>query len=206
MGQSRGWMQQHLRDKFVRQAQIDGYVSRAAYKLLEINKKDHVFRPGQRVVDLGAAPGGWCQVAAQLVGCSGKVFALDKLPLVVQPERVEYIAGDFNSDAVYQELLTRLEGKPVEVVLSDMAPNLSGQKSIDQPAMLNLLELAADFARQVLAPGGKFLVKCFHGSGTEQYMKSIKEQYSKVKIRKPEASRSSSSEFYLLGIGKLPGK
>lgn len=193
---------EHLNDPFVRQAQKDGYRSRAAYKLLEIDAKDHLLKPGLVVVDLGATPGGWCQVAAAKVGAAGKVIALDLLPL--DPLRgVEFIQGDFREEAVLRELERCLQGKPVGLVISDMAPNFSGVGSVDQDRAIYLAELALEFASEHLTQQGSFLVKVFQGAGFEAYLKTMRGRFVKVVSRKPKASRDRSSEVYLLGTGKL---
>ncbi len=199
---SKQWMMEHLNDPFVRQAQKDGYRSRAAYKLLEIDAKDHLLKPGLVVVDLGATPGGWCQVAAAKVGAAGKVIALDLLPL--DPLRgVEFIQGDFREEAVLRELERCLQGKPVGLVISDMAPNFSGVGSVDQDRAIYLAELALEFASEHLTQQGSFLVKVFQGAGFEAYLKTMRGRFVKVVSRKPKASRDRSSEVYLLGTGKL---
>lgn len=199
---SKQWMQEHVNDPFVQMAQKDGYRSRAAYKLLEIDAKDHLLKPGMVVVDLGATPGGWCQVAGKKIGGNGQVIALDLLPL--EPLRgVEFIQGDFREDAVLQQLEKSLQGRPVGLVISDMAPNFSGVASLDQDRSMHLAELALDFALQHLSPDGSFLVKVFQGAGFEAYMKRMRASFAKAVSRKPKASRDRSSEVYLLGIGKL---
>ncbi|ABI57318.1 23S rRNA (uridine(2552)-2'-O)-methyltransferase RlmE [Alkalilimnicola ehrlichii MLHE-1] len=197
---SRRWLDEHHSDHWVQQAQKAGYRSRAAFKLLEIQEKDRLIRPGMTVVDLGAAPGGWCQVAAELVGDRGAVFALDILPMEALPG-VHVIQGDFTEEAPLQALLQALEGRPVDLVLSDMAPNLSGVRVVDQPRAMYLAELALDFAGQVLQPGGDFLTKVFHGEGLDDYRRDLQRQFSKVITRKPRASRARSRESYLLARG-----
>jgi 23S rRNA (uridine2552-2'-O)-methyltransferase len=199
---SKQWMREHINDPFVQMAQKDGYRSRAAYKLLEIHEKDHLIKPGMVVVDLGATPGGWCQVVGPIVGDSGKVIALDLLPL--DPLRgVEFIQGDFRDEDVLQKLEASLQGKPVGLVISDMAPNFSGVGAVDQDRCIYLAELAMEFAFEHLNPEGSFLVKVFQGSGFEEYMKLMRTRFTKVVARKPKASRDRSSEVYLLGTGKL---
>jgi len=199
---SKQWMREHLNDPFVQMAQKEGYRSRAAYKLLEIDDKDHLLKPGMVVVDLGATPGGWCQVAATRVGDNGKVIALDLLPL--EPLRgVEFIQGDFREEAVLKELEKSLQGKPVGLVISDMAPNFSGVASVDQDRMMYLAELAMEFALEHLSPDGSFLVKVFQGAGFEAYLKLMRSRFTRAVSRKPKASRGRSSEVYLLGTGKL---
>ncbi|MFA6062711.1 MAG: 23S rRNA (uridine(2552)-2'-O)-methyltransferase RlmE [Gallionella sp.] len=199
---SKQWMREHINDPFVQQAQKDGYRSRAAYKLLEIDAKDHLLKPGLVVVDLGATPGGWCQVVAKKLGDNGKIIALDLLPL--DPLRgVEFIQGDFRDEEVLKKLENSLQGKPVGLVISDMAPNFSGVSAVDQDRCIYLAELAMEFAFEHLNPDGAFLVKVFQGSGFEEYMKLMRTRFTKVVARKPKASRDRSSEVYLLGIGKL---
>ncbi|HCI51864.1 MAG TPA: 23S rRNA (uridine(2552)-2'-O)-methyltransferase RlmE [Gallionella sp.] len=199
---SKQWMREHINDPFVQQAQKDGYRSRAAYKLIEINEKDHLIKPGMVIVDLGATPGGWCQVAGAILGESGKVIALDLLPL--EPLRgVEFIQGDFRDEEVLKKLEESLQGKPVGLVISDMAPNFSGVSAVDQDRSIYLAELAMEFAFEHLTRDGSFLVKVFQGAGFEAYMKLMRTRFSRVVARKPKASRDRSSEVYLLGTGKL---
>ena len=194
-------MREHVNDPFVQQAKKEGYRSRAAYKLLEIDAKDHLLKPGTVVVDLGATPGGWSQVAAARVGRSGKVVALDLLPL--DPlAGVEFIQGDFREDAVLKQLENMLHGKPVGLVISDMAPNISGVVSVDQARAMHLAELAMEFALEHLKPDGSFLVKVFQGEGFEDFLKLMRNRFVRVVTRKPKASRDRSSELYLLGSGK----
>ena len=199
---SKQWMREHISDPYVQMAQKAGYRSRAAYKLIEINEKDHLIKPGMVVVDLGATPGGWCQVAGSIVGAGGKVIALDLLPL--EPLRgVEFIQGDFRDEDVLKQLEASLQGKPVGLVISDMAPNFSGVSSVDQDRSIYLAELAMEFAFEHLNAEGSFLVKVFQGAGFEDYMKLMRTRFKKVVSRKPKASRDRSSEVYLLGTGKL---
>lgn len=191
------WLQEHFSDEYVKRAQAEGYRSRAVYKLLEINDKDRLLRRGLSVIDLGAAPGGWSQLAAHLVGDSGQVIALDILPL--EPlAGVTAIHGDFRDTAVLEQLLTALDGRMVDVVLSDMAPNTSGIKAVDQPAMIYLAELALDLAQQCLRHGGDLLVKVFQGEGFDAYLKQLRGHFASVTPRKPSASRARSIEQYLL--------
>ncbi|MDH4215732.1 MAG: 23S rRNA (uridine(2552)-2'-O)-methyltransferase RlmE [Gallionella sp.] len=198
---SKQWMREHVNDPFVQLAQKEGYRSRAAYKLLEIDAKDHLLKPGIVVVDLGATPGGWSQVAAAKVGRGGKVIALDLLPL--DPlSGVDFIQGDFREEAVLKQLEDRLQGKPVGLVISDMAPNMSGVASADQARAMHLAELALEFALEHLKPDGSFLVKVFQGEGFEDFLKLMRSRFAKVVTRKPKASRDRSSELYLLGSGK----
>ena len=194
---SRQWLDRHFRDEYVRRAQKEGLRSRAAYKLLEIQERDRLLRPGQTVVDLGAAPGGWSQMAKRIVGPGGRVLALDILPM--DPlEGVEFIQGDFREEQPLQELRQRLNGTRVDLVISDMAPNVSGMSAVDQPRAMYLCELALEFAREVLEPGGGFLVKIFQGEGFDQYIKELRSSFGRVVTRKPKASRSRSREVYLL--------
>ena len=191
------WLREHFTDEYVRRAQAEGYRSRAVYKLLEIHEKDRLLRPGMTVVDLGAAPGGWSQLAARLVGQEGHVVALDVLPM--EPlAGVEFIQGDFRETAVLDQLLTVLANRPVDLVLSDMAPNASGIKAVDQPRGLYLAELALDFAGRRLRPGGDFLVKAFQGEGFDAFLKDLRVAFATVAPRKPRASRARSAEQYLL--------
>ncbi len=197
-----GWMRRHLNDDYVRQSKRDGYRSRAAYKLLEIQRKDGLIRPGMVVVDLGAAPGGWSQIAAELVGNDGRVLALDILPM--DPfAGVEFIQGDFHQQEVLDRLLAALDGAPVDVVISDMAPNMTGQRAVDQPRSMYLAELALEFACQVLKPGGDFLTKLFQGEGVDEYRRQVRQAFASLVTRKPAASRAESREIYLLGKGLI---
>ena len=193
-------MNQHVNDHYVQQAKQHGYRARSSYKLLEIDAKDKLLKPGMRVVDLGSAPGGWSQVAAQKVGESGHVFALDLLEMVGLPN-VSFIQGDFTEDAVLAELTAKLGGQTVDLVISDMAPNVSGIPLADQAKSYYLAELALDFAAKHLKPGGCFLVKVFQGGDFDQYLKAMRGRFKQVLIRKPEASRMQSKEVYLLGKG-----
>lgn len=197
---SQNWLKRHFDDPYVKEAQKAGYRSRAVFKLLELQEKDHILKPGMVVVDLGAAPGGWSQVAVPIVGGSGKVFALDLLP--IDPlEGVIFIQGDFTEQTVYEQLITALNGRKVDLVMSDMAPNISGMKAVDQPRAMYLAELSVDFARTVLKPGGDFLAKVFQGEGSEQFLKALRQSFDKVLIRKPKASRPKSREVYMLARG-----
>ncbi len=196
---SKQWMMEHVNDPYVQRAQKEGYRSRAAYKLLEIAERDHLLKPGRVVVDLGATPGGWSQVAAAK-GC--RVIGLDLLPMQPIPG-VEFIQGDFREDAVLAELEARLGGKPVNLVISDMAPNISGISVADQARAMYLAELALDFASNHLEPGGAFLVKVFQGAGFEDFLKLMRSRFARVVVRKPGASRDRSSEQYLLGLDRL---
>ena len=191
------WLREHFTDEYVKRAQKEGYRSRAVYKLLEIHEKDRLLRPGLTVVDLGAAPGGWSQLAARLVGGRGAVIALDLLPMEPLPG-VGFIQGDFRETAVLERLLEMLNGRPVDLLISDMAPNTSGVKAVDQPRGMYLAELALDFARQCLRPGGDLLVKVFQGEGCDAFLKNLRTAFTTVAPRKPKASRARSAEQYLL--------
>lgn len=191
------WLREHFTDEYVKRAQQEGYRSRAVYKLLEIDEKDRLLRPGMTVVDLGAAPGGWSQLAARLVGRHGAVVALDLLPMEAVPG-VEFVEGDFREVAVLERLLDGLGGRPVDLVLSDMAPNASGIKAVDQPRGMYLAELALDFSRRCLRPGGDFLVKVFQGEGFDAFLKDLRAAFVSIVSRKPKASRARSAEQYLL--------
>ena len=191
------WLKEHFDDIYVKRAQQEGYRARAVYKLQEINERDHLLKPGMTVVDLGAAPGSWSQVAADIVGDKGRVVALDILPMDPLPG-VEIIEGDFREQAVFDHLLATLGGRPVDLVMSDIAPNISGMTSVDLPRAMYLVELALDLCRQVLKPGGSFVVKVFQGPGFDEYVKDVRSSFAKVVIRKPAASRPRSREVYLV--------
>ena len=197
---SKGWLKEHFDDEYVLRAQQQGYRSRAVYKLLEIQKKDRLIKPGMTIVDLGAAPGGWSQVAADMVGEKGRVVALDILPMS-SLAGVEVIEGDFREDSVLEQLINTLDGRPVDLVMSDMAPNMSGMKDMDQPRAMYLTELALDLANQVLRKGGDIVVKVFQGEGFDDYLRDLRASFDKVLTRKPEASRARSREVYLVGRG-----
>lgn len=197
---SKRWLREHFTDSYVKLARQNDYRSRAAYKLLEIQQKDNIIRLGEVVVDLGAAPGGWSEVAAKLVGPTGKVFAVDILPM--KPiNGVEFIQGDFTKNEVLEALLNRLNKQSVDLVISDMAPNISGICIMDQTRGMYLAELAFDFAKQALKPEGTFLVKVFHGSEFNALLKIIRENFTAVTVRKPKASRAKSREIFLLAKG-----
>lgn len=197
---SRKWLREHFSDPYVQQAQTMGLRSRAAVKLLQIQDQDRIFKPGQTVIDLGAAPGGWCQVAEKAIGPKGRIIALDILPM--DPiAGVEFIQGDFSEDEAYNALIDRLDGQGVDLVICDIAPNMSGVRSVDQPKAMYLVELAADFARQTLRNGGHFLVKIFQGEGTDALRAQLKKEYTALKVRKPDASRDRSRELYWLATG-----
>jgi len=198
---SRAWLRRHLTDPFVKEAKKQGYASRAAFKLLSIQEKDKIFKAGMTVVDLGAAPGGWLQVESACVGVRGHIIALDILPLEIMPPQVTFIQGDFNDQEVLDQLYAAISKKKVDVIISDMAPNFSGQSCVDLPRSIHLLELALDAAMHILKPGGTFLFKAFQGEGLEAFLKTIKSAFKQVKYRKPDASRAESKEIYVLAIG-----
>jgi 23S rRNA (uridine2552-2'-O)-methyltransferase len=200
---SKAWMQEHLNDEFVKRAQKEGYRARAAYKLLEIDDKDKLIKPGMTVVDLGSTPGSWSQVAVQRIKGQGRIIALDLLDMHPIPG-VDFICGDFREEEVLKQLESSLNGKPVDLVIADMAPNMSGLKDVDQAGAAYLTELALDFCQHWLKPGGNFLVKVFIGSGFDEIVKQMRGQFEKVVTRKPKASRDRSSEVYLLGLNRKP--
>ena len=193
-------MDEHVNDIYVKKAQVDGYRSRASYKLIEINEKDNLFRSGSVVMDLGSSPGGWSQIVAPIVGDSGRVIASDILPMsgIVG---VDFIQGDFTDEAVYDQILQTLGDDQVDTVVSDMAPNMSGVNTTDQYASMYLVELALDMARNVLKPGGSFCAKVFQGVGYDEYVKDVRSSFNKVIVRKPAASRPRSREVYLVAKG-----
>ena len=197
---NRSWIKQHVKDPYVKQSQVDGYRSRASYKLLEIVEKDRLIRSGMTVVDLGSAPGGWSQVAARLVGHSGRVHALDLLPMD-SIAGVDFIQGDFTEEDIFDELLKLIENRPVDLVISDMAPNLSGNKAVDQPAVMYLSELAVELAEKVLTSNGVFIAKLFQGQGFDPFVLQVRTLFNGVSIIKPDASRSRSREVYLVAKG-----
>ncbi|CAH0650801.1 MULTISPECIES: 23S rRNA (uridine(2552)-2'-O)-methyltransferase RlmE [Pseudomonas] len=197
---SANWLREHFNDPFVKQAQKDGYRSRASYKLLEIQEKDRLIRPGMSVIDLGAAPGGWSQVTSRLIGGQGRLIASDILEMDSIPD-VTFIQGDFTEDAVLQQILHAVGDSHVDLVISDMAPNMSGTPEVDMPRAMFLCELALDLATRVLKPGGDFLIKIFQGEGFDMYLKDVRTKFDKVQMRKPSSSRDRSREQYLLGKG-----
>jgi 23S rRNA (uridine2552-2'-O)-methyltransferase len=197
---SKGWLKEHFDDQYVQRSWQDGYRSRASYKLLELDDKDRLFKPGMTVIDLGAAPGGWSQVAAEKVGPEGVVIASDILEMDALAG-VDFIQGDFTEESVLEAILAALGERPVDLVMSDMAPNMSGMAAIDQPQAMYLVELALDLAGQTLRPGGTFLAKVFQGEGFDEYLKTLRERFTRVVTRKPEASRARSREVYLLAQG-----
>lgn len=200
---SKAWMHEHVTDPYVQRAKAGGWRSRAAFKLMEIDDKDRLLRPGMLVVDLGAAPGGWSQVAAERVGATGRVLAIDLLEMAPIPG-VEVIQGDFGDDAILADLEARMGGRPADLVISDMAPNISGIASTDQARSVLLAELALNFAVRHLKPGGDLLVKLFQGEGFAGFRAAMGEAFERVVVRKPKSSRDRSSEVYLLGKGRRP--
>lgn len=194
---SHQWMQRHVNDEYVKRSQKDGYRSRAAYKLLELQDKDRFIKPGQVVVDLGAAPGGWLQVAQPLVGKKGRVIGLDLLEIDPLHD-VTLLQGDFREDEMLERLNTVLDGREVDLVISDMAPNVSGLAAVDQPRSIYLCELALDFCRHALKPGGGFVTKVFQGEGFDAYFRDVKSSFGRLVTRKPKASRPKSREVYLV--------
>ncbi|CAI8313267.1 MAG: Ribosomal RNA large subunit methyltransferase E [Porticoccaceae bacterium UBA1117] len=196
----RSWIKKHVNDPYVKKAQVDGYRSRASYKLLELVEKERLIRSGMTVVDLGSTPGGWSQVAARLVGHDGRVHALDILPMDAVAG-VDFIQGDFTDECVFEELLVLIENRPVDLVISDMAPNLSGNKAVDQPAVIYLAELALELAEKVLTSNGVFVAKLFQGQGFDPFVLAVRKLFNVVSIIKPDASRSRSREVYLVAKG-----
>jgi 23S rRNA (uridine2552-2'-O)-methyltransferase len=197
---SNEWLRRHVNDPFVKQAQLDGYRSRSAYKLIELNEKDRLIKPGMRILDLGSAPGGWSQVAGKLVGRKGRVLATDILSM--DPiANVDFIQGDFTDDKVVEQLLAWLGGGRFDLIISDIAPNLSGIDSADQAGSMYFLELALDTVRKTLKPGATFAAKMFQGSGSDEYVRDLRKSFEKVLIRKPAASRAQSREVYLVAKG-----
>jgi len=202
---NRRWLDEHFNDPYVKQAQKQGYRSRAVYKLIEINERDRLLRPGMTIVDLGAAPGGWSQYAAQMKGKSGRVVATDIL--AIDPlEGVEFVHGDFREDVVFQDLLARIGDRGADLVISDMAPNISGMGAVDQPRAMYLVDLAVDLARNVLAQEGDLLMKVFQGEGFDELIRDLRTHFRKVQVRKPKASRPRSREVYVLSRGYMPDK
>jgi 23S rRNA (uridine2552-2'-O)-methyltransferase len=197
---SRRWLNRHFRDEFVRRARQQGYRSRAAFKLLALQDTDHLLRPGMRVVDLGAAPGGWSQVARELVGEAGLVVGLDLLPIEPVPG-VIFLRGDFREPEPLEQLRALLGGAPLDLVLSDMAPNASGVSCVDQPRAMDLCELALAFAAETLKPGGALVVKAFQGQGFDAFLRELRGVFARVVSRKPGASRPQSREMYLVATG-----
>jgi 23S rRNA (uridine2552-2'-O)-methyltransferase len=197
---SRRWLDRHFKDPYVKRAQQEGYRSRSVFKLLEIQEKDRILALGMRVVDLGAAPGGWSQLAARIVGSGGRVFALDILPME-QVANVTFVQGDFREEETLTRLRQVLGGEALDLVLSDMAPNMSGNLAVDQPRMIYLCELVLELARQLLKPGGSLVVKIFQGEGFEAFHKEMRASFRRVASRKPKSSRARSRELYLVATG-----
>jgi 23S rRNA (uridine2552-2'-O)-methyltransferase len=197
---NRTWIKQHVKDPYVLQSQRDGYRSRASYKLLEIVEKARLIKPGMTIVDLGSAPGGWSQVATKMVGHKGTVVAVDILPM--NPiAGVSFIQGDFTEEDILAELLEKIGNEPVDLVISDMAPNLTGMKAVDQPAVIYLADLAVDLAQQVLTKDGTFIAKLFQGEGFDEFVRNTRKVFNVVSLKKPDASRSKSREVYLVAKG-----
>ncbi len=197
---SRRWLDRHVKDPYVQRAQRDGYRSRAAYKLLEIQEKDRLIQPGMRIVDLGATPGSWSQIAHRLSGARGRVVALDILPMEAL-SGVSFLQGDFREDGVLVQLREMLGGEPLDLVLSDMAPNITGMMVVDQTRAVYLAELALEFTREHLKPGGALVVKIFQGEGFDDYVRELRGSFTKVATRKPKSSRSASREVFLVAKG-----
>ncbi|MEJ0087784.1 MAG: SAM-dependent methyltransferase [Pseudomonadota bacterium] len=197
---SNEWLRRHVNDPYVKQAQIDGYRSRSAYKLIELNEKDRLIKPGMRIMDLGSAPGGWSQVAGKLVGKKGRVLATDILPMdpVIN---TDFIQGDFNDEKIVEQLIAWLGGEKFDLIVSDIAPNITGIDSADQAGSMYFLELALDTVRKTLKPGANFVAKMFQGSGSDDYVKDLRKSFEKVVIRKPGASRAQSREVYIVAKG-----
>ena len=197
---SRRWLDEHVSDPFVQRANREGWRSRAVFKLEEVDLKERLIKQGMRIIDLGAAPGGWCQYAAKKMQGNGYIVGLDLLEM--QPlDGVELIQGDFRDDEVLQELMKALDGKRADLVMSDMAPNISGMQAVDQPRAMHLAELSLDLCREALAPGGSLLVKVFQGTGSQELLAQMRQAFDKVKVVKPKASRPRSREVYLLAQG-----
>jgi len=201
---SKQWMMEHVNDVYVQRAKAEGYRSRAAYKLIEVAARDKLLKPGMVVVDLGAAPGGWSQVAAAKTGAGGRVIAVDLLPMD-SLRNVTFLQGDFRDETVAQALERELAGRPIDLVLSDMSPNISGIALSDQARAMHLAELALEFAVKHLKPGGSLLVKVFQGSGFQEFLREMRSRFMHVMTRKPEASRGRSNELYLLGKERKAG-
>ena len=197
---SLGWLKRHVNDPYVKQAQKDGYRSRASYKLLEIQEKYKLIRPGMSVVDLGAAPGGWSQVTSRLIGGQGRLIASDILEMDSIPD-VNFIQGDFTEDEVLARILEAVGNSQVDLVISDMAPNMSGTPEVDMPKAMFLCELALDLAERILKPGGNFVIKIFQGEGFDVYLKDARRKFDKIQMIKPDSSRGSSREQYMLAWG-----
>lgn len=197
---SKGWLEEHFKDKYVQQSQQDGYRSRACYKLLELNKKDKLIKKNMTVIDLGSAPGGWSQVAAELVGDNGTVIASDILPMD-GIAGVQFVQGDFTEDSVFEEIMNAMQGFKADLVISDMAPNMSGMADVDQPRAMCLVELALDMAVNTLEVGGGFVAKVFQGEGFDALLAETRKNFTRVVTRKPDASRARSREVYWVATG-----
>lgn len=197
---SKGWLDEHFKDKYVQQSQQDGYRSRASYKLLELNKKDRLIKKNMTIIDLGAAPGGWSQVAAELVGDNGTVVASDILPMD-GIAGVDFVQGDFTEASVFEEIMKVMQGFKADLVISDMAPNMSGMADVDQPRAMYLVELALDMAVHTLSDGGAFVAKVFQGEGFDELLAQTRKHFTRVVTRKPDASRARSREVYWVATG-----
>jgi 23S rRNA (uridine2552-2'-O)-methyltransferase len=197
---SNEWLRRHVNDPYVKQAQLDGYRSRSAYKLIELNDKDRLIRPGMKVLDLGSAPGGWSQVAGKLVGSKGRVLATDILPMG-SLANVDFIQGDFKDEAIVTQIIEWLGDGKFDLIVSDIAPNITGIDSADQASSMYFLELALDTVRKTLKPGATFVAKMFQGAGSDEYLKDLRKSFEKVLIRKPAASRAKSREVYVVAKG-----
>jgi len=197
---SNEWLRRHVNDPYVKKAQLEGYRSRSAYKLIELNEKDRLIKPSMFLLDLGSAPGGWSQVASKLIGRKGRVLATDILPM--EPiKNVDFVQGDFTDEAVLAHLMERLGGEKFDLIISDIAPNITGIDSADQASSMYFLELALDTVRKTLKPGSNFVAKMFQGSGSDQYMKELRTSFDKVLTRKPGASRAESREVFIVAKG-----
>ena len=195
------WIKEHLADEYVKKSKIDGFRSRAAYKFLQLNEKHSLLTSSDRVVDLGSAPGSWSQAVSTMLNDTGHIFAIDLLPMAAVP-KTSFIQGDFTDNAIYEKLQDALNNNPVDLVISDMAPNISGIKGMDQARISNLNELTLDFARDWLKPMGNMLVKTFMGSGFDDFLKQVRASFTKTIIEKPDASRDRSSELFIIGLKK----
>lgn len=204
---SERWLREHHADRYVQRSHAEGYRSRASFKLLELQDRDRLMKPGDVIVDLGAAPGGWSQVAAELSAERGLVLACDILAMDPIPG-VRFVRGDFTEDSVFERVLLELAGRQADLVMSDMAPNMSGIRDVDQPRSMLLAEMALDFACRVLKSGGKFVCKVFHGEDFDAYVKALRAAFERVSTRKPDASRGRSREVYVVATGfrGCPGK
>ena len=197
---SNEWLRRHVNDPYVKKAQLEGYRSRSAYKLIELNEKDRLIKPNMFLLDLGSAPGGWSQVASKLIGRKGRVLATDILPM--EPiKNVDFVQGDFTDEAVLAHLMERLGGEKFDLIISDIAPNITGIDSADQASSMYFLELALDTVRKTLKPGSNFVAKMFQGSGSDQYLKELRTSFEKVLTRKPGASRAESREVFIVAKG-----